>query len=385
MQASLEISYDSTSAVVLLGGVWDKDLSRHILRRLESVWDSIAKARRESQSVAVCIRLKDSFDLDFCGGEILLRWLEDLKHQTKIKLEDSQNALLISQKSKRILTILQDKKAPDKTAITREFIQWHLDTFKILKNWSNNALMTFGFLGEMIYNFLIGLINPTNIRLKALLFQVQEALIKAIPIVSLACFLIGIVVAYQGSLQLEQFGASILIVEMSSMLTLREMAPIITAIIIAGRSASAFSAEIGMMRATQEIDAMNVMGFNPINFLVLPRVIALCAVLPLVVFIADIFGLIGAMFVSQMQLGISSEQFIERFLQMVEMRHFWIGFLKAPFFGLIIALIGCYHGFIVAKDTRSIGIHTTKSVVESIFCVIAFDALCSVLFTQIGW
>ena len=169
------------------------------------------------------------------------------------------------------------------------------------------------------------------------------------------------------------------------MLTLREMAPIITAIIIAGRSASAFSAEIGMMRATQEIDAMNVMGFNPINFLVLPRVIALCVALPLVVFIADIFGLVGAMLVSSIQLGISSEQFVERFLQMVGIRHFWIGFLKAPFFGLIIALIGCYHGFIVAKDTRSIGIHTTKSVVESIFCVIAFDALCSVIFTQIGW
>lgn len=237
----------------------------------------------------------------------------------------------------------------------------------------------------MIYRLLVGFINPATIRLKALFFQVQEALIKAIPIVSLACFLIGIVVAYQGSLQLAQFGASILIVEMSSMLTLREMAPIITAIIIAGRSASAFSAEIGMMRATQEIDAMNVMGFNPINFLVLPRVIALCVALPLVVFIADIFGLVGAMLVSSMQLGISSEQFVERFLQMVEMRHFWIGFLKAPFFGLIIALIGCYHGFIVAKDTRSIGIHTTKSVVESIFCVIAFDALCSVIFTQIGW
>lgn len=165
----------------------------------------------------------------------------------------------------------------------------------------------------MLYNLLLGFINPTNIRLKALFFQVQEALIKAIPIVSLACFLIGIVIAYQGSLQLEQFGASILIVEMSSMLTLREMAPIITAIIIAGRSASAFSAEIGMMRATQEIDAMNVMGFNPISFLVLPRVIALCAALPLVVFIADMFGLVGAMLVSQMQLGISSEQFIERF------------------------------------------------------------------------
>ncbi len=388
MQASLEIHYNATSANITLGGIWDKSLSSRTLRQLDNTADSIARhfQRREShQSISVCIALKEDFDLDFCGGEILLRWLEDLKQQAKIKLEDSQNALLISQKSQRILSILQDKKIPDKIAITKELLQWHLDTLKILKKWGNYALMALGFLGEMVYCFLLGLVNPANIRLKALLFQIQEALIKAIPIVALACFLIGIVVAYQGSLQLEQFGASILIVEMSSMLTLREMAPIITAIIIAGRSASAFSAEIGMMRATQEIDAMNVMGFNPINFVVLPRVVALCIALPFVVFIADIFGLVGAMLVSSMQLGISSEQFIERFLQMVELRHFWIGFLKAPFFGLIIALIGCYHGFIVAKDTRSIGIHTTKSVVESIFCVIAFDALCSVIFTQIGW
>ena len=139
-----------------------------------------------------------------------------------------------------------------------------------------------------------------------------------------------------------------------------------------------------MMKATQEIDAMVVMGFNPITFLVLPRMIALCLIFPLVVFIADIFSLFGSMFISQLLLGISTEEFMERFLQMVEMRHFVAGLIKAPFYGAIISLIGCYHGFIVAKDTRSIGEHTTKSVVQSIFCVIIFDALCSIVFMQIG-
>lgn len=382
MQADLRVSFHNANVVdIVFSGLWDKSLSKRALRALEKSLDSILNSAQK-QILQVNITLQSDFDLDFCGGEVLLRWLEKLQRTPNLQI---QSNALNSQKYIPIFKILQDKKLPEKQAITQELIQWHLDTFKILKKWSNHAFLTFGFLGEMVYNLLLGFVNPANIRLKALFFQIQEALIKAIPIVSLACFLIGIVIAYQGSLQLEQFGASILIVEMSSMLTLREMAPIITAIIIAGRSASAFSAEIGMMRATQEIDAMSVMGFNPISFLVLPRVIALCAALPLVVFIADIFGLVGAMFVSQIQLGISSEQFVERFLQMVEIRHFWIGFLKAPFFGLIIALIGCYHGFIVAKDTRSIGIHTTKSVVESIFCVIAFDALCSVLFTQIGW
>ena len=373
MLASVEILKSAQEVIITLKGAWDRSVPKSALQLLNKSSHLLAKNR-------VRIVLDSSFDLDFCGGEVLLNWLKSLDIQNP-----KNNALLTHPKAMQIFSILEDKITTSKKQFGYgDVVQMHKDTWRILKGWWNRTELGLSFLGEILYIFWYSVLSPKNFRIKALFYQVQEAAIKAVPIVSLACLLIGIVIAYQGSLQLQQFGASVLIVEMSAMLTLREMAPIITAIIVAGRSASAFSAEIGMMRATQEIDAMRVMGFNPITFLIFPRIFALLLAMPLVVFIADMFGLIGGMLISKVQLGISSEYFIERFLEMVEMRHFWIGILKAPFFGLIIGLIGCFHGFSTKNDTRSIGIHTTKSVVESIFCVIAFDALCSVLFTKLG-
>lgn len=373
MDARVEIFKEPTHFKIILSGVWDRNLSKSTLHLLQKSIQADLKA--------CIIALDSSFDLDFCGGEVLLNWLEKLESK-QIKVQ--QNALLTHKKSIEIFTYLHDKNVPTKTNLTQNIVVAHKDTFKILHDIATHIIIGLSFLGEILYFLYASFKNPLNMRIKAFFYQIQEAIIKSVPIVCLACFLIGIVITYQGSLQLRQFGASILIVEMSAMLILREMSPIIVAIIVAGRSASAFSAEIGMMRSSQEIDAMQVLGFNPITFLVLPRILALLLMLPLVVFIADIFGLIGSMLIAQVQLGISSDQFMERFLSMVDMRHFWVGLIKAPFFGVIIGVIGCYHGFVTQKDTRSIGVHTTKSVVESIFCVIAFDALCSILFTQIG-
>ncbi|CAM2899747.1 MlaE family ABC transporter permease [Helicobacter burdigaliensis] len=364
MEAFLEHRAENT---LILGGVWDFSLPKSLLNKLQ-------KCKNLS---SLKILLDSSFDLDFCGGEVLYQWNKTLHNTAK-------NELLEHKKVQKIFQLLAVQQNIEKPTLKDNFFKLHSDSFKIIGNFCKKNVELLSFLGEIIYFFFYTFLNPTNFRIKTTFYHIQESLIKAVGIVALACFLIGIVVAYQGSIQLRQFGASILIVEMSSMLTLREMAPIITAIIIAGRSASAFSAEIGMMRATQEMDAMKVMGFNPITFLVLPRLIALVCVMPLVVFISDVFGLLGAMLISQLQLDISTEQFIERFSLMVSLRHFWVGIIKAPFFGLIIALVGCYYGFSANKDTRSIGINTTKSVVISIFCVIAFDALCSILFTELG-
>ena len=356
---------------ITLFGIWDRSVPKATLTML----DSLLNIHKES----VRIQKDSSFDLDFCGGCVLLAWIEELRKACVL-----ENTLLQDPKVAKIFSILENKTAQERQGLTLN-AKVPKETFGILRFWKMHTTSLLNFLGEIVYVLFVSMVNPRNFRIRALLFQIQEAVMKAVPIVALACFLIGIVIAYQGSLQLRQFGASALIVEMSAMLTLREMAPIIVAIVIAGRSASAFSAEIGMMRATQEIDAMRVMGLNPVTFLIFPRIFALLFALPLVVFIADVFGLLGGMLIAQLQLGISSGYFVERFLQMVEIHHFWFGMLKAPFFGLIIGLIGCYHGFVTQKDTRSIGVHTTKSVVESIFCVIAFDALCSVIFTQIGW
>ena len=171
---------------------------------------------------------------------------------------------------------------------------------------------------------------------------------------------------------------------MVSISMIRELAPMITAIVVAGRSASSFTAEIGTMKITDEIDAMKTMGFEPSIFLVMPRVIALMISLPLIVFLADILGIIGGMVVANIQLDITYTIFIERIYTEVEVRHFFIGIAKAPIFGFIIAIIGCYRGFQVTGSTDSIGKYTTISVVNAIFWVIALNAIFSVLFTQIG-
>lgn len=371
MQAFTKIAI-AENVEVILGGKWDYTISKESLKSLENI------ASQKSKKIKIF--LDESFDLDFCGGGFLLAWQEKVKNKNTIL----ENNLQSYPKASRIFAILNDKQEVKKEKFTQDIIRINKDSLKIINNFSKKFLEIFSFLGEIIYYFFYGIVCPKSIRIRALVYHIQEAIIKAAGISALACFLIGIVIVYQGSIQLRQFGASILIVEMSAMLNLREMAPMITAIIIAGRSASAFSAEIGMMRATEEIDAMKVMGFNPFSFLVLPRMLALCLAFPLIVFISDIFSILGSMLIASLLLGIGTEQFMERFLEMVETRHFWVGMIKAPFFGVIISLIGCYHGFVVAKDTRSIGIHTTKSVVQAIFCVIVFDAICSIIFTNIG-
>jgi phospholipid/cholesterol/gamma-HCH transport system permease protein len=202
--------------------------------------------------------------------------------------------------------------------------------------------------------------------------------------VGLTAFLVGLVVAYQGAAQLQKFGANIFIVEMVAISVFRELAPMITAIVIAGRSASAYTAEIGTMKITEEIDAMRTMGFEPVRFIVLPRIIALMIAMPLIVFFADMVGLFGGMLIAQFHLDISMTEFLDRLHAEVPLKHILIGLIKAPLFGLVIALIGCYRGFQVEGSTDSIGRYTTVSVVNAIFWVIAINALISVILTEIG-
>ena len=245
-------------------------------------------------------------------------------------------------------------------------------------------ILFLSFFGESITQFFRLLLTPWKFRFKATAAHIEKSGSKALPIVALTSFLVGLVIAYQGAGQLAKFGANIFIVDMVSISVFRELAPLITAIVIAGRSASAYTAEIGTMKITEEIDAMRTMGFDPIRFLVLPRVIALVLSMPLIVFFADIVGVFGGMIVADSQLGITFAEFILRARDVVETKHILIGLIKAPFFGLLIALIGCFRGFQVTGSTESIGHYTTISVVNAIFWVIACNALISVILTEIG-
>ena len=239
------------------------------------------------------------------------------------------------------------------------------------------------FMGEFLVKFS-KIFMLKDIRVKEILAYFEDAGIKSVFIVCLTSFLIGIVLAYQGSSLLASFGATIIIVEMMGLLTLREIAPLIAAIIVAGRLASSFTAQIGVMKITEEIDAMKTMGFDPFKFLVLPRVIALIVAMPLIVFLADVAGIFGEMVVMENYLNISFDSYLARFGQEVEIKHLYVGLFKAPFFGVVIAFIGCMRGFQISGNTQSVGTYTTVSVVNAIFGVIMVDALFSIIFTQLG-
>ncbi|MCD8213918.1 MAG: ABC transporter permease, partial [Campylobacter sp.] len=242
-------------------------------------------------------------------------------------------------------------------------------------------LFEFGaFLGEFIIKTLKTFINPARLRFREFSNYIKDGGVNAVFIVSLTSFLIGVVLAYLGSSMLASFGASIFIVEIMGMLTLREVAPLIAAIVIAGRSASSFTAQIGVMKLTEEIDAMKTMGFDPFNFLVLPRIIAMVLSVPIIIFIADSISILGQMLVCQGLLDISFADYLSRFKDMVELRHFAVGMIKAPFFGAIIAIIGCMRGFNVSSNAQSLGEMTTISVVNAIFWVIALDAFFAIIF-----
>lgn len=242
----------------------------------------------------------------------------------------------------------------------------------------------FSFTGELAHYISVAFLNPLSIRVRALLYHIEHSGAGAIPIILLTSFLIGVVIAYQGATQLEKFGANIFIVEMVTISAVRELAPLLTAIVVAGRSASAYTAQIGVMKITDEVDAMRSMGFSPWDFLVLPRLFALIISLPLLVFFADIVSVFGGMVIANARLDVNFVEFIDRVKETVALKHLVIGLVKAPIFGAIIATIGCFRGFQIDSSTESVGKYTTISVVNAIFWVIAMDAIISVLLTELG-
>ncbi len=240
------------------------------------------------------------------------------------------------------------------------------------------------FLGKFLAEFSHGMLLPHKIRFRELSNYISSAGINAIFIVCLTSYLIGIVLAYQGAAMLQRFGASIFVVDIMGIMTLREVGPLIAAIVVAGRSASSYTAQIGVMKITEEIDAMKTMGFMPFRFIVVPRVLALILAMPIIVFFANSISILGQAMVCNWYMELPYGDYFERFRESVAMRHFWVGILKAPFFGAVIALIGCMRGFEVSGDTVSVGEYTTKSVVNAIFWIIALDAGFSIIYTELG-
>jgi len=332
---------------------------KKISTRKDIVWDLSGVSRFDSAGTLLFIEFYNKFSqsnhLEVIGYSKKQKEMFDLLNSQSISepLKETQNGLLESV-GKASMTIYQD------------------------------VVSFVTFLGRVTHSFFNSLLNPKSIRIKEMIYHIHHSGFNALIIIGLTSFLVGMVIAYQGAAQLVKFGADIFIVDTVGISIVRELGPMITAIVIAGRSGSAYTAEIGAMKITEEISAMRTMGFDPYAFLVLPRIFALMIALPLLIFFADVVGIFGGMVASGMQLNISMWQFTDRLYEVLELKHYVLGMIKGPVFAFIIASVGCYRGFQVADNTESIGLQTTASVVNSIFLVIAFDALFSVLYTELG-
>lgn len=308
----------------------------------------------------------------------------------KKNLQKKGKEVILKNASKEINSLLElckyyekppsDAKGKSKTKLENRLIK----LTDMIIQYMKTTLLFLNFVGQVMNTIGRSIISPKNIRFKATLYHMEQNGMMALPIVAITALLIGVVVAYQGAVQLEKFGANIFIVEMVGISVTRELAPLIVAIVVAGRSSSAFTAQIGVMKITDEIDAMRTMGFGPWEFLVLPRLVALMVVLPLLVLFGDGVAIFGGMIIAQTELGVNMSEFMDRFQETVALKHTIIGLVKAPIFGAIIALIGCYRGFEITGSTESVGKFTTMSVVNAVFWVIAFDAIFSVLLTEAG-
>ncbi len=236
------------------------------------------------------------------------------------------------------------------------------------------------FVGESFVALLRVLREPRRLRWRAILHNVQTAGVEALPITGLLSFLMGVVIAYQGADQLQRFGANIFIADLVGISMLRELSPLLTAIIIAGRSGSAYTAQIGTMKVTEEIDALRTIGVPPLELLVLPKMIALVLVMPLLTVYTDVTGVLGGMIMAQWKLDVGFRAFVDRLDEAIVLSTYWTGLAKAPVFAMIVALVGCHRGFMVSGSADSVGTQTTMSVVQSIFLVIVTDAMFSIVF-----
>jgi phospholipid/cholesterol/gamma-HCH transport system permease protein len=249
--------------------------------------------------------------------------------------------------------------------------------------WSDAVQLT-AFLGEVSAGFLRLLRQPWRFRTTSFFHHLDHAGLRAVPIIALICFLIGAVVMQQGVAQLRPFGAEPFAVNMVAILTLREIGVLLTAIMVAGRSGSAFTAEIGSMKMREEIDAMRTLGIDPMDTLVLPRVLALIVALPMLTFLGDIMGLAGGGLMAFGVLGLDMSTYLDKLHEAVTMEHFMAGMVKAPFAAIIIGLVGCLEGLRVEGSAESLGTHVTSAVVKAIFLVIILDAVFAMFLSGIG-
>lgn len=316
--------------------------------------------------------------LDSAGAWLITRWLKEkvarhLSLKPKNFSEPQEKLLSLVEKEISSLTQVTSKPKPHWLARIGVF------TCKELAH----AKEFLDFTGRLGVEWLRLMAHPKRFRWSALVNVIDQTGLKALPIIGLLSFMIGIVIAYQMGNQLRTYGANIFIVDFLGLSILREFGPLLTSIMVAGRTGSSFTAQLGSMKINQEIDALNTLGVTPAELLILPRIIGLFIVLPLLAAWSDLFGLLGGMIMAKNMLGITPHDFWLRFQHAIPVRALIIGLGKAPVFALIIASVGCFEGMKVERSADSVGKQTTRSVVLSIFFIIVADAIFSVIFSKL--
>ena len=372
-QAWLETARDGDLVILTVGGRWDIGAVSEIDSTLRDLDVGSARAAR--------FELSEIQSLDTAGAWALHRTRCDLREkgiETEFFGATEPQASLFERLER--CPEPESMEPPRSNLVLAILARLGKGTFDIVAE-SRDML---AFFGLVVVTGIRTAARPTRLRFTSVVAHAERIGINALPIVGLLSFLIGIVLAYQGADQLRRFGAEVFTVNLLGISIVREIGVLLTAILIAGRSGSAFAAQIGTMKVNQEVDAMNTLGLDPIELLVIPRLLALTLVLPLLAFYADVMGLFGGAVMAMAVLDMSPLQFVTQLNGAIPIWSFWIGIIKAPVFGAIIAITGCYNGLQVTGSADSVGRMTTQSVVEAIFLVIVFDAVFSILFSRLG-
>ncbi|GJM44171.1 MAG: ABC transporter permease [Gemmatimonadota bacterium] len=327
--------------------------------------------------VPIVLDATDLVAVDTAGALVLSQLADGLRQggrEVRISgLTDAQQSLF-----EMVAAHEHEPPAPPRVALARE--RAAASSLRV----ADDAISFLSFLGHVFVTSVGALIRPRQIRGRLVLRNLQTAGADALPIIGLLSFLIGIVIAYQGAFQLHRFGADVFIVDLVGLSLLRELAPLMTAIIVAGRTGSAYAAQIGTMRVTEEVDALRVMGLSPVDVLVRPKVFALLIALPLLTVFADIVGVLGGLLMTSVSTDIGPTFFLAQFPRVVPLESFLVGVGKAPVFALVIASVGCWQGFQASDSAESVGARTTLSVVHSVFLIIVLDAAFSIVFSIVG-
>jgi len=361
-----------------LSGAWTVGA----LSQIENALSAATPATPRAKGTPLDLDLGEVGSLDTAGAWRLLKLINELSEAgysvTLRRVRDSQRKLMREVHARRA-----GEEAPP--PVRRGLAETLGGAVHGAAGFIRDGVALAGFLGAATAVFLRLVVRPWRFRGVSFIHHLEHAGLRAIPIISLICFLIGAVVMQQSIVQLRYFGAETFSVNMLGVLSLREVGILLVSIIVAGRSASAFTAEIGTMKMREEIDAMRTMGIDPMETLVMPRLLALLVAMPLLVFWGDVMCLAGGAMMAWVYLGYDIDVFAQRLHDAINLRHFLVGIVKAPFAALIISLVGCLEGLRVQGSAESLGLQVTRAVVKAIFLVIVMDAVFAIFLSAAGY